>query len=95
MDYESRIMNRFDMALGKKPRKKLTLKMLKVKKPFIQMLDNKDDYYRIKIVFPLCDPDDGKEVCTRGGILQFRPESFHVTTKRSEYITHILHDMGI
>lgn len=80
-------MNRFDMALGKKPKKKLTLKMLKVKGPFIQMLDNKDEYYRIKIVFPLYDPD-GKEICTRGGIIRFRPESFHMTNKRSEYITH-------
>ena len=86
-------MNRFDMALGKKPRKKLTLKMLEVKGPFIQMLDSKDDYYRLKIVFPMCDPY-GKEICTRGGIIQFRPESFHVTNKRSEYVSHILHDIG-
>jgi hypothetical protein len=83
-------MNRFDIACGKKPRN-ITLKMLKVGDPFVQILDKKDDYYRIKIVFPLHDKN-GKEICRRGGILQFRPEAFLVTNKSGEYLTHILHE---
>lgn len=87
-------MNRFDITLGKKPKKptKLTLEMLKVKRPFIQILDSPDDYYRIKVVFPLCDKK-GNEICKRGGIIQFRPESFHVTSGHGEYVAHVLPEL--
>jgi len=59
--------------------------LVEVESPTYQVLDRNNEFYRIKISFPL--KKDGKIIAVRSGILEFKPECFHVHPLNADTFT--------